>query len=58
MNAFNYGQFFTPEVFILCKKLKGSDTLNFDVPEESVLDILSNKFRIFMAFLIFNLDFL
>ena len=58
MNAFNYGQIFTPEVFILCKKIRGSDTLNFDVPEQRVLDILSNKFKIFMAFLIFNLHFL
>ena len=55
------GQISTPEVFILCKKVwrqSGAGVVNFDIPEESVWDILSDKYKIFITFQICRLHFL
>ena len=34
MNFFNTGIIFTLEIFILCKKVRGPGSVNFDIPSE------------------------
>ena len=63
MKFSNSGRIFNtgPKVFVLCKRAwghKNLEAINFDLPEESRWDILSDKYKIFVAFLIFKLYFL
>ena len=58
MNFSNTGRIFNPEVFILCKKVwgpKGPAAVNFNIPEEILWDILSDKHKVFRAFFISKL---
>ena len=58
MNFFNTGRIFNPEVLILSKKVWGPKrpaAVNFNIPERILWDILSDKHKIFRAFLISKL---
>ena len=53
VNIICFFKYFTPKVFILCKKVlrqSGAGVVSFDISEESVWDILSDKYKIFITF--------
>ena len=61
VNIICFFKYFTPKVFILCKKVlrqSGAGVVSFDISEESVWDILSDKYKIFMTFQTCRLHFL